>query len=88
MKIADLETILASLAKTIQEERDSKFQITLEGAAAYQRASERLMVIWEIQDVLNDVDMSKRDKINAISDIVEAALKPEDDHLEDDWGYQ
>jgi hypothetical protein len=51
------------------------------------RAMERLTALWNIQDILNDENMSKREKLLAISAAVDAALNP-DPEFDDDWGYQ
>ena len=87
MKTQHLELILTALAESIESHRRDRAMDLNNHLEMTGRAMERLTALWEIQDVISHVEMSKRDKLNAISGIVEVALNP-DIGVDDDWGYQ
>lgn len=87
MKTEHLELILTALAEHVQSVRDDKLKTVVECLSVSTRSLDRLHALIEISDVLNDPDLTKREKIHDIAAIVDGALNP-DMGVPDDWGYE
>lgn len=87
MKTQHLELILTALAEHVESVRRDRAKDLNAHLETVQHSMDRLYALWEIKDVLNDEGKSKREKLLAISGIVDAALNP-DMGIDDDWGYQ
>lgn len=87
MKTQHLELILTALAESVEKARMEHAKDVNAHLETIQHSMDRLYALWEIKDVLDDDDKSKREKLLAIAGIVDVALNP-DMGTDDDWGYQ
>lgn len=87
MKTEHLELVLTALAEHVQNIRTENMKTVVECLSVSTRSLDRLKALHEISDVLNDENMTKREKISTIFGIVEDVLNP-DIGAPDDWGYQ
>ena len=89
MKTQHLELILTALAESIESHRRDRAMDVANTIDATSRAMDRLMVIWKIQDVLSNTELTKREKLYEIDALVQGVLNPDaDDDCDIDWGYQ
>ena len=87
MKTQHLELILTALAESVEKARIERAKDVNAHLETMQYSMDRLYALWEIKDVLDNDDKSKREKLLAIAGIVDVALNP-DMGTDDDWGYQ
>lgn len=87
VKTEHLELVLTALAEHVQNIRTENMKIVVECLSVSTRSLDRMKALREISNVLNDESMNKRDKLLAITAIVDGALNP-DIGVPDDWGYE
>lgn len=87
MKANDLEVVLTALAEHVRKVEGYRSNEMLEAISARSKATTMLFAMIDINGVLNDPDLTKREKIHDITAIVDGALNP-DMGVDDDWGYQ
>lgn len=87
VKTEHLELVLTALAEHVQNIRTENMKTVVECLSVSTRSLDRLHALREISNVLNDPDLTKREKIHDIAAIVDGALNP-DMSVPDDWGYE
>lgn len=87
VKANDLEVVLTALAEHVRKVESYRNADRLEAISAQSKSMGMLLAIININDVLNDKELSKREKIHDITAIVDGALNP-DIGVNDDWGYE
>lgn len=87
VKTEHLELVLTALAEHVQNIRTENMKTVVECLSVSTRSLDRMKALREISNVLNDESMNKRDKLLAITAIVDGALNP-DIAVPNDWGYK
>ena len=87
MKVNDLEVVLTALVEHVRRVEGYRNADRLETISAHSKSIAMLLAMIDINGVLNDPDLTKREKINDITAIVDGALNP-DIGVNDDWGYE